>query len=373
VNRLRALLCSTLLLVTLSAALVPSADAGTTPVGGKYRSYAYLATSRSGAAVYINALVHQDSRAGIVGSPNRTVYLQRQLSGHWQNVLVRHTDARGRFTVGFLSAPTYSYRLVVISSSSAWNADSAAASSPLLGGVLHPGQSLVIGSATTALSSPSKGFRLAMEDGGMFGLTQVSIFPSLDWTIEAAVWEITGLPSPGVNDRSRLTMLANGDLALISAAGKPLWSSHTSGAGNALYVQDDGDLVIYNTASQAVWKSATTKVLLLSGSTIPSGTSYVSHTYPQFGPHAIGRLTMQRDGDLVLLGGGKTIWSSNTHIAGSHAAFTSTGVLAVYSPANKLLWHSASYGAYSRMQLLFTPRNGNMQYLPSYNQPASCS
>ncbi|HEX4728741.1 MAG TPA: hypothetical protein VH298_13135 [Jatrophihabitans sp.] len=87
---------------------------------------------------------------------------------------------------------------------------------------------------------------------------------------------------------------------------------------------------------------------------------------------------MQRDGNLVLLGGGQLIWSTNTHVAGSHAAFTTNGTLTVYSPANKLLWHSASYGLHSTMlllcgQLLFTLSNHDMAYLPSVLLPKSCS
>lgn len=374
-RRLRALLCSVLVLLALSAALVPAAEAGTTPVAGKYLSYAYIAVTRSGAAVYVNALVHQDSATGTADSANRTVYLQRQLNGSWQNVLVRYTDVHGRFSVGFPSAASYRYRLLVVPGSTTWSAYSAAASSPVLGGVLHPGQSLAAGSA---LSSPSKSFTLMVNAGGTFGLEQDGYFPSIAMTVSVPVWQITGLPSPGVHDLSRLTMLANGDLALISAAGKPLWSSHISGAGNSLYIQNDGNLVIYSPLSRALWSSHTTPVLVLAGTTIPSGTRYVSDTYPQFDPAAVGRLEMQRDGNLVLYGGTKLIWSSNTHVAGSHADYTSTGILAVFSPANKLLWRSASYGSYSSMlvlcgQLLFSQRGGGMRYLPSDLMPASCN
>lgn len=376
-NRLRALLCSALLVLTMSVGLAPAAEAGTSPVAGKYLSYAYLAVSRSGPAVFVNALVHQDSPTGVVGSPNRTVYLQRQLTGQWQNVLARQTDPRGVFAVGYLSAPSYSYRLVVVAGSSTWGTTSGTATSPALGGVLLPGHTLTT-AHTDGLYSPSGEFRLEVQESGMFGLVQHSVFRDVNTTIEAPVLEITGLPSPPVGDHSRLTMLGTGDLVLISAAGKPLWSSHTSGAGNALYVQNDGNLVIYNKASHAFWSSGTTRVMLLSGGTIPSGASYVSKAFAQFGPHNVGRLTMQRDGNLVLLGGGQLIWSSNTHVAGSHAAFTTNGTLAIYSPGGTLLWHSASYGLHSTVQvmcgqLLFTPSNHQGVYWPSFLAPKSCS
>ena len=38
----------------------------------------------------------------------------------WQNMLSRTTNTQGQFAVGFISVPNYSYRLVVLASSSAW-------------------------------------------------------------------------------------------------------------------------------------------------------------------------------------------------------------------------------------------------------------
>ena len=105
--------------VLLTAGLAKPAVAGT-PVQGKYLTSAYIAASRSGAAVYVNALVKQDSALGIVRSPGRTVYLQRELNGSWQNMLSRITNAQGQFAVGFISVPDNTYRLVVLASSTAW-------------------------------------------------------------------------------------------------------------------------------------------------------------------------------------------------------------------------------------------------------------
>ena len=369
------LLWAVVVLAVLIAGLGTSAGAGT--VGGKYNSYAYLAISRTGAAVYVNALLHQDSASGIAAGPNRTVYLQRLLSGHWQNVLARRTDAHGRFTVGFPSAPSYSYRLVAPAAGNAWGATSGTATSPVLGTVLRPGQSLVASPAkSSTLRSPSGQFWLTVYPGGQFGLEQNAYLAAVAWTIGNPIQELSGRDVPG--DIDRLTMLANGDLALISSAGKPLWSSHTSGAGNALYVQDDGNLVIYDALSRAVWATHTTAVVLLPGTVIPAGKTYVSYTYPQTGPSDIGRLAMQRDGNLALYGRSKLIWNSNTHVAGSHAAYTGNGALAVYSPAGTLLWHSPSYGAYSALivrcgNLEFYPLHGTPTYFPIPAIPFNCN
>jgi hypothetical protein len=366
-------------LVVLAALVVgpaTSAEAGTSPVGGKYSSSAYLAVSRSGPAVYVNALLHQDSATGTAAGPNRTVYLQRQLSGHWQNVLSRNTDAHGRFTVGYLSAPSFSYRLVAPATGNAWEATSATATSPLLGTVLHPGQSLVSDTNQgSTLRSPSGEFRLTVEPVSAFGIAQDAYLAAAQWTIGDTVQEVDGLGPVG---HYRLTMQANGDLVLASLAGKLYWTSHTSGAGNALYLQDDGNLVMYNTLSRAVWASHTTAVVLLPGTTIPAGKTYLSDTYPVTSPSYLGRFTMQRDGNLVIYGKSKLVWSSNTHIAGSHAAYTSNGTLAVYSPAGTVLWHSASYGGRTALgvncgSLQIIRLQGSSTFFPSAGKPSGCN
>jgi hypothetical protein len=86
---------------------------------------------------------------------------------------------------------------------------------------------------------------------------------------------------------------------------------------------------------------------------------------------------MQRDGNLVLYGQTKLIWQSNTHIAGSHAAFTVNGTLAVYSPGGTVLWHSKSYGANSALlincgSIGFSPPSGAPQYFPIARSPFNC-
>ncbi|MFN2517599.1 MAG: GH25 family lysozyme, partial [Jatrophihabitantaceae bacterium] len=104
---------------------------GSPLVNGKYLSYAYIAASRQGAAVYVNGLVKQGSAKGLIRSPLRTVYLQRNLDGVWQTVLSRVTDWDGVFTVGFICVPTYQYRFVVSASGSAWGTTSGVASPPI--------------------------------------------------------------------------------------------------------------------------------------------------------------------------------------------------------------------------------------------------
>jgi hypothetical protein len=107
-----------------AAALI---DAGSSAsAASSYSTAAYVAASRSGSAVYINALVKQGSASGvIVRSPGRTVYVQRHLPSGWQNMLVRTTDRAGVFTVGFVMSVDLTYRLVVLATPTALAATSA--------------------------------------------------------------------------------------------------------------------------------------------------------------------------------------------------------------------------------------------------------
>ena len=121
------------MIVTLLAtiAIVPTATAGTTPVRGKYLSYAYAAASRQGSAVYVNGLVKQDYSTGIIRSPRRTVYLQRYVNGGWQTMLGRVTSWDGRVTVGFTSVASNQHRWVVVASGGAWGATSGVTRPPV--------------------------------------------------------------------------------------------------------------------------------------------------------------------------------------------------------------------------------------------------
>jgi hypothetical protein len=77
-----------------------------------------IASSRVHSAVYINGLVQQRApTAQIERGASRTVYLQRYLAGHWQNVLSRVTDSRGQLAVGFMQNTVYQYRLVLAATS----------------------------------------------------------------------------------------------------------------------------------------------------------------------------------------------------------------------------------------------------------------
>ena len=89
----------------------------------KYTTWAYVASSRAGSAVYINALIknYSNSYAGLVRGAGRSVYLQRYLNGAWQTMLVRTANSTGQFTVGFIQPKVFQYRLIVTETSTAWS------------------------------------------------------------------------------------------------------------------------------------------------------------------------------------------------------------------------------------------------------------
>lgn len=84
-----------------------------------YTTWAYVASSRSGTAVYINGLVKNDSKNGLVRGAGRSVYLQRYLNGAWQTMLARTANATGQITVGFIQPKVFQYRLIVSATSTA--------------------------------------------------------------------------------------------------------------------------------------------------------------------------------------------------------------------------------------------------------------
>ena len=120
-------LVGAIVLALLAGLWSASAAQASPQAAGAVSSFAYISTARQGAAVYANALIKQNSPAGLIRSANRTAYLQRNLDGHWQTVLSRVTNASGTFAVGFISTANYQYRYVVLPSAGALGATSSAA------------------------------------------------------------------------------------------------------------------------------------------------------------------------------------------------------------------------------------------------------
>jgi hypothetical protein len=106
----------------------PSNTATVTVSATRAVTTAYVASSRQSTAVYINGLIKQQAGSTITRSASRTVYLQRFISGGWQNMLARTSDSNGQLAVGFIQTHSYGYRLYVIVSPTATAATSATTS-----------------------------------------------------------------------------------------------------------------------------------------------------------------------------------------------------------------------------------------------------
>lgn len=93
----------------------------------KYVTQDYVASSRKGAAVYINGLLksYSNTASGLIHPTGRLMYLQRYINGGWQNMLARPVSSAGSMAVGFIQPKVFQYRLVTTETTTAWSGTSA--------------------------------------------------------------------------------------------------------------------------------------------------------------------------------------------------------------------------------------------------------
>ncbi len=108
----------------------------------------------------------------------------------------------------------------------------------------------------------------------------------------------------------RLTMLADGNLALFDGSGTELWSTKTYGhAGAYASMQTDGNLVVYDKTGHVLWSSATNG-------------------------HPGSHLDMLGDGNVDIIDtDGTVIWRSSTYHKGSGVSLAPRAPAAVACPA----------------------------------------
>jgi hypothetical protein len=132
-----------ILIAALAAAFITAVPAG---AAVQNATCAYAAGTRSGTSVHINGLIHQMTSKGMSSPGGRTVYLQRNLHGTWQNMVARLTNSAGRMSVGFIQPGAYQYRLIVTATSTALGARSGAIS---VGAAAPSSSGIVIANAYT--------------------------------------------------------------------------------------------------------------------------------------------------------------------------------------------------------------------------------
>lgn len=119
-----------------------------------------------------------------------------------------------------------------------------------------------------------------------------------------------------------------------------LWSTHTgkSGQHNLLYLSNTGGLRLVTAGGKTVWSSRTTSALLGPGERLSPGQRITSVPGLGVTPFRIKRLTMQRNGDLVLTCGRLTGWRSHTSTPGSYAELQPNGRLVIKTRSGRTVW-----------------------------------
>jgi lambda family phage minor tail protein L len=134
----------------------------------------------------------------------------------------------------------------------------------------------------------------------------------------------------------KLSMGANGNLAIIDKAGKTIWQTNTAGSG-ATYAafQTDGNLVLYTNAGVVKWQS-------MSG-------AYAANTGK--------RLVMQTDGNLVIYGTGN---ATSSTIAPATNFQTGTGRIPVGNTNSSKLFKNQSLYSSNGWYRLTMQEDGNL-------------
>jgi hypothetical protein len=220
------------------------------------------------------------------------------------------------------------------------------------GSVLHTGHCLAATASqpVALLSSFSTRFALVLDRSNLRIRNELMLTDSIG--AGYTTW-IRSANRIGARSAS-LCMQTNGNLVL-RGNGSVAWSTHTAGTGahNYALMRNNGRLVVRTASDRTVWSSHTTRVLLKAGDRLESGHTLTNLTDPSRVTH----LQMRTSGDLVLSRGRTTVWHTDTHVPGSYLLVTSAGRMAVYSPAQHLVWRSTAVG---RTPLLTVERAGQI-------------
>lgn len=117
-------------------------------------------------------------------------------------------------------------------------------------------------------------------------------------------------------------------------------SSAATSSGSTAAATTAGGVAVRSTSGQSAPVTAALPVgaSLASQASLTSGTGY--------------QLVMQPDGNLVESGLGRVLWSSRTHVPGSHVVMQTNGNLVIYSPAGVAQWATDTTGQHSAGVLL---------------------
>ncbi|MFF7632298.1 ricin-type beta-trefoil lectin domain protein [Kitasatospora sp. NPDC008050] len=206
---------------------------------------------------------------------------------------------------------------------------------PLMPGtVLHPGDSVAVDSAT-----------LTMQPDGNLVLVPAS---------GRVLWTSATAGHPGAT----ATMQPDGNLVVYDPSGNALWASGSNGhPGSHAILQNDGNLVVYDADSKVLWASGSSSYGVDTlGPWIAVGTTLHAGGFLSA---ANGELDMQGDGNLVLYSvTHRALWSTVTwgH-PGATATMQPDGNLVVYDASHNALWASGTNGHNSAHAVLQADNN----------------
>lgn len=164
-------------------------------------------------------------------------------------------------------------------------------------------------------------------------------------------WKPLWWSSAGGTNSTSLNMQGDGNLVLYAGT-TPLWNTQTNGhAGARLAVQPDCNLVVYSAEGRPLWASGTQcfslSALLAPGQGLAPGQSIRS-------ANGAAQLIYQTDGNLVLYGPGRALWSTQTNGRTlGLAIMQGDGNFVLYDAATTPLYNTQTNGragAYLRLQ-----------------------
>ena len=192
-------------------------------------------------------------------------------------------------------------------------------------------------SANTALTvsdtlrSPNGNYRFVVQSDGN----------AVVYSGNTAIWDTNTVGSGSANT---LTAQSDGNVVLRTSSGAVAWQSQTygHGTGSQLALGNDGNLVFTGTNGVALWASINPTGYLTPGQSITAGqvvrSDYQSGYY----------LTMQQDGNLVLMRNQTAVWSTQTSSTVNlphRAILQPDGLFVVYDSANNPLWHVGAWNS----------------------------
>jgi hypothetical protein len=148
-------------------------------------------------------------------------------------------------------------------------------------------------------------------------------------------WE-TSSRGTRVDEGCRLIVRTDGDLVIRSGTGKRVWSAETDRTSDANYLRmlPTGNLVLFNNHGDRLWTALTGVVrsrhAMGKGQVLRRGQSLATGTT---------RLSLRRNGNLVVLRSGKRIWQSDTANRGAIGLqLTRTGALRLTNRDGRTVW-----------------------------------